>query len=677
MEEAVSFFFRECQNIKENSEAYQSARVAMEFMAIPSPSVSPNPAFKISVQGKQGSSAGGLPKAAILEPSVFVLEEFNAEEWIKVERKMRSKVLGRLSMPVPRYRRQTPVSSDRASQGGSRGYDPAGFGGDFGNFNEGYSDGGQGYGQNFNGNVYGGSQRAQCQYRNPGQGGRGRGGRGGRGRFNGRGTGGRVPPVQSGQEVVGANTEQLALAVTPQFQQVAHAVATMQPAVTTQALQQVLQGIQHQNITQGVTAGNEVDTVNNESVKGAKKKDKLADIICFKCEDSGHYAVDMEFTRAGEVVRLLVQVLNLDLILDETDHYFDGEGFKILIEVEGHAPQQYTDQEMDDADLDPDDKSNLGKDAENDNDHLGKKHKNNGHVDLPPNPTVPPQNVMNNLVSQLMDIPFGSFRWEQYGADWKMDKENTVGCLSAPLPCVNDGTIKVPEKSLSAIRTRDFVPKKLWGDYSESDDVLPSPLARVVSPSWNNSTSSDGLVVNDPAATKQFSAPEHKKMSANVLQAHAKIPLESALSSISAEVEMGAAETEFSLAVCTRHEVIVLTPVLHADEPRQEAMVGLPGVISCSPSWKEMSVVSPHTLGGDGGSRPRLLCQGDMVECVERECTLEVGTPRRRSSRLEAFQNRWLLVCGRAIRSELNPSLMQHSWRELNRCYLQNLQVHL
>ncbi|KAM0836514.1 hypothetical protein ACQ4PT_062275 [Festuca glaucescens] len=464
----------------------------MEFMAIPSPSVSPNPAFKILVQGKQGSSAGGHLKAAVLEPSVFVLEEFNAEEWIQVERKRRSKVLGRPSMPVPRHRRQTLVSSDRASKGnfkfpfpvlrarheaqnqleqakevlghkgrkkynpnlllstepgqrkicqpsrkpmqrvlglawsktsrlhsnprftsppvarspsetamvgrggtnyppgqggggagsgapppnmtqnsqfprqnsqfergggsgygnggngygqfnqqnfnnnvnGSRGtqgfppsdrnsgpgfntgnsqyrgggrwyqndawqgdqggYDPASFGGDFGNFNEGYSDGGQGYGQNFNGNVYGGTQRGQRQYHNPGQGGRGRGGRGGRGRFNGCGTGGRVPTVQSGQEVMAANMEQSALAVTPQVQQVAHAVATVQPAVTAHALKQVLQGIQHQNITQGVTAGNEVATLNSESVKGAKKKDKLADIICFKCDGSGHYVVDCQ-----------------------------------------------------------------------------------------------------------------------------------------------------------------------------------------------------------------------------------------------------------------------------------------------------------------------------------------------------------------------------------------------
>jgi hypothetical protein len=44
--------------------------------------------------------------------------------------------------------------------------------------------------------------------------------------------------------------------------------------------------------------------------------------------------VDMEFTRAGEVVRLFVEVLNADLIPDETDHYYDGEGFKISFQVE-------------------------------------------------------------------------------------------------------------------------------------------------------------------------------------------------------------------------------------------------------------------------------------------------------------------------------------------------------
>ncbi|KAM0825217.1 hypothetical protein ACQ4PT_069700 [Festuca glaucescens] len=47
--------------------------------------------------------------------------------------------------------------------------------------------------------------------------------------------------------------------------------------------------------------------------------------------------VDMEFTQAGEVVRLLAQVLNPDLIPDEVEHYFDGEGFRLSIEVEGPA----------------------------------------------------------------------------------------------------------------------------------------------------------------------------------------------------------------------------------------------------------------------------------------------------------------------------------------------------
>jgi hypothetical protein len=42
--------------------------------------------------GKHVSTVTELPKAAMLEPWMFVTEEFKAGEWIKVERKKRSNV---------------------------------------------------------------------------------------------------------------------------------------------------------------------------------------------------------------------------------------------------------------------------------------------------------------------------------------------------------------------------------------------------------------------------------------------------------------------------------------------------------------------------------------------------------------------------------------------------------
>jgi hypothetical protein len=55
-----------------------------------------------------------------------------------------------------------------------------------------------------------------------------------------------------------------------------------------------------------------------------------------------------------------------------------------------------------------------------------------------------------------------------------------MGSLSVPQISVNMGSFSVPGKSLSVVRTKEVVPKKLWGDRSESDDEgLPSPLAQI------------------------------------------------------------------------------------------------------------------------------------------------------------------------------------------------------
>ncbi|KAM0831380.1 hypothetical protein ACQ4PT_065578 [Festuca glaucescens] len=364
----------------------------------------------------------------------------------------------------------------RGNQGG---HDSDAFRGNFGEFNQGYFDGAQGYGQNFNANNLSGGPRPQHPYRNSGQGGRGRGGHGGRGRSNGRGAGGRVPPGVARTGTGTPEVQQPLLAVTPELQQVVQTVAALSPAVSAHALQQVLQGIQQQNLAQVKPNSTEHEGAIAEQVKISKKKDKLVDVVCYKCDDPGHYAtdctvvlciycdsakhsseeckypkmpkptaimyglcrddllffdvpktdglrsrrdsgkngwirgqgrfrkindlkvddsgctiffedgtgqdldswhskvawvcvygfpkelcdgylalfavgsligkakkVDMEFTRASEVARMLVQVLNPNLIPNEVEHYFDGEGYMIRFEVEGRAPHQSADLEM-------------------------------------------------------------------------------------------------------------------------------------------------------------------------------------------------------------------------------------------------------------------------------------------------------------------------------------------
>ncbi|KAM0913824.1 hypothetical protein ACQ4PT_011900 [Festuca glaucescens] len=642
-------------------------REAMEWISVPSPSVSPNQIFK-HAQEKKGSADWEASRAAVLEPSVFTLDIFNADESILVERKKCLKAKDRRQVMAYHgsgwrqttmnhwRRRQPPSSSDRgitvlleaakntrsvtalmttlnvcsptraamagrgrsqfpsghggagagsgapprngnpnsqfprqsqfehgggsgygngrSTSGGNgngfgqfnqhsfnniagnsrgsqnftpqdrfngnshfnggdrwgpndglvgdqQGYDQSRFGGDFGNFNEGYFDGGQGSGQNYNGSTYGAAPRPQRPFRNQGQGGRGHGGRGGRGRFNGRTAGIRTPPaIAVVHETVGAPTGQQ-MFVTPQ-------------------------GIQQQNLTQAVPAATDNNAAVTESVKSVAKKDKLADILCYKCEDTGHFAADcqailciycdsakdaseecsypsmpkpttvmyglcrddllffdipksagvrskrdsgkngcihveggslsvpqiikelsffvpgrhqweinqieenvfsvvypskadkarlrkindikvddsactmffedgtdqnldswrvreawvrvggcpkelrddyfalfafgsligktkevaMAFTRSGEVARLLVQVLNPNLIPNDTDHYFEGEGFKITFEVEGREPLIHVDVDMDDDNRDPEDGSNADKNQDSTADRL-------------------------------------------------------------------------------------------------------------------------------------------------------------------------------------------------------------------------------------------------------------------------------------------------------------------
>ncbi|KAM0918591.1 hypothetical protein ACQ4PT_008746 [Festuca glaucescens] len=815
-------------------------RAMMELMAMPSPSVSPNRVFN-GLRMQVSPARKELPKA-VLEPSVFVLEEFKADEWIKFERgggsgygngrgnggngysnfnqqnfSNANYARGSQGFPPPDHNARSGFNNGQYGggdrwfqndgwQGDQGGFDSAGFGGDFGNFSEGYFDRGQGFGHNYNGNGFGGVQnRTQRQYRNPSQAGRGRGGRGGRGRLNGHGSGGRIPPAAAVQEVRGSGTEQHSLAASSQSQQVVQSVATLQPLLNAQTLQQVLHGIQQQNTTQGGTMANEVSVVASETGKGPKKKDKIVDIVCFKCDDSGHFAadcqavlcllcdsakhatvdchydnmpkptavmyglcrddllffdipktdgvkskrdsgkngiirvkggsmsvhqiikelsfvvpgnhhwdisqtgenvfsvvypskadkarlrkindikvddsgctmffeegtnqnldswktreawvrfsgcpkelrddylalfaigsligktkqVDMEFTRAGEVVRLLAQVLNPDLIPDEVEHYFDGEGFRLSIEVEGRVPQQHHDQEMEDAAHDPDDHSNPGKDSETDLDRQGKKPKRNDYVASPAISSETPHIVKENSCSQLNEISFGSISREQSIADRKV--VNVVGCHSAPLPYGRTVTHLTPVKPLTATRTGDMVPKKLWADYSKSEaDGLSSP------PVWSSSGNFQGNVVLDSQANMQFSKSKHHVGSVNEVQTYVLcsdtadvtpsftgatqiIPSSDTVDHLpgvmassvtcapdgSPSISLDAVESEVSLLVSEEKKDVFLTPVARSHEPRHED-IEHPAAGLCSASREEIPVVSTITPGGGGVSRPSL-----------------------------------------------------------------------
>ncbi|KAM0925823.1 hypothetical protein ACQ4PT_003970 [Festuca glaucescens] len=162
-------------------------------------------------------------------------------------------------------------------------FDQPAFGGNFGDFDQGYFEAGQGYGQNYNG--YGGAQRNRRQFHNYAQGNRGRGGRISRGRFNGRGYGGRFPQTDyQGQEVVNSGTnDPTATLPTVQSQTIAVGVTPIHvPSGTTTP--------QNEKLAAVVAAA--VQSVGAELSKTSKKKDKSDGILCFRCDDTGHMAID-------------------------------------------------------------------------------------------------------------------------------------------------------------------------------------------------------------------------------------------------------------------------------------------------------------------------------------------------------------------------------------------------
>ncbi|KAM0914097.1 hypothetical protein ACQ4PT_011786 [Festuca glaucescens] len=89
----------------------------MAWAATLSPTVSPNTVFRSYVQG-HASSSPSAHRIPVLEPSVFVLEKFDAAEWVAVQRKPRREAMQRRQEAWNPRRRQSPASSsDQAVYG--------------------------------------------------------------------------------------------------------------------------------------------------------------------------------------------------------------------------------------------------------------------------------------------------------------------------------------------------------------------------------------------------------------------------------------------------------------------------------------------------------------------------------------------------------------------------------
>ncbi|KAM0887732.1 hypothetical protein ACQ4PT_028801 [Festuca glaucescens] len=167
-------------------------------------------------------------------------------------------------------------------------FDSAGFGGDFGDFDKGYFDAGQGYRQNY-GN-FGGPNR---QFRGNGH---GWGRRNGRGRYNVRGYGGRYPLADPQSQDLQTPTTEL----TPQANLQAPMAAVTGQNIGNALVNQQVQNVQQ--IHQGTTVSPNdqlvaavavaVESVGTDLSKAKKKKDKISDVLCFKCDTTGHFAAD-------------------------------------------------------------------------------------------------------------------------------------------------------------------------------------------------------------------------------------------------------------------------------------------------------------------------------------------------------------------------------------------------
>ncbi|KAM0855944.1 hypothetical protein ACQ4PT_049442 [Festuca glaucescens] len=183
------------------------------------------------------------------------------------------------------------------------------------------------------------------------------------------------------------------------------------------------------------------------------------------------YPTKADCARLRKINDIKILCVNVDAIPDRTDHSYDGEGFVIRVEVEGRTPPTPFDHTMQDAQDSGDDKGNERANPSND--------------DLPPSDA--PHNDKSSSASglpseqlqhgkQLVDavqmcpIKFGSFD--------PRSSLSSVGCASAPGP-VAKATLLPSVLQKSAGHVYDFKQKKSWGARAEEDveESLPSPLA--------------------------------------------------------------------------------------------------------------------------------------------------------------------------------------------------------
>ncbi|KAK1607148.1 hypothetical protein QYE76_030821 [Lolium multiflorum] len=278
----ISSFSRSSEEGKSRSskrleKRLQQRHAAMAWAAVTTPSVSPCSDLNIAVRK---GSINAVPRwhAPVLEPSTFVLDHFDAKEWITVQRRSRKKLA--LQRPeVHRHHRRhhaTVISSNvnharfkfpfpvlrtrHEAQGTQQGYragslETAIVHGrscrsrrrrDAGASGSGYANGhssGQGYGHY-------GQQNANS------------------GNFRG-------PQGSEGAAINNQTVQPQAIAATP-----------VQQAVVTPVVDQV----QQDGLVARVTAA--VESVGQDLANMSKKKDKLEDTLCFRCDETGHLAID-------------------------------------------------------------------------------------------------------------------------------------------------------------------------------------------------------------------------------------------------------------------------------------------------------------------------------------------------------------------------------------------------
>jgi hypothetical protein len=179
------------------------------------------------------------------------------------------------------------------------------------------------------------------------------------------------------------------------------------------------------------------------------KQAPTCDVICYFFLLGKAKEVDMEFTRANDVVRMLVQCTNVAMIPDGTDLSYDGTGYGIYFEVEGGKPKPKGDISMSDA---------------------------NGYDD-----DIPPEDKASG------DFPKDSVDQTKLRSA-KRDEPKANNSSSGSGQHVQHTQLEQSVQVGSFLITNSdaklvLAKKKLWGDrVDDEEDSLPSPLAKSAPP---------------------------------------------------------------------------------------------------------------------------------------------------------------------------------------------------